>query len=286
MNKQIALLLEKFGELSITDSKNALKEIIQELSILALARTDFFAHAAFYGGTALRIFHGLDRFSEDMDFSLKFPNPDFNLQPYLDKIEILLKSYEFEMSTEIKKKAFESTIKSAFLKGNTLIHLVKIRSIEPPISGVPNNEVLKIKLEVDTDPPAGARYEQKYRLQPEPYAALLYDLPTLFSGKLHALLCRNWRSRVKGRDFYDYLWYLSQNTSCETAHLEQRMRQSDHWNEEKHLTKEDIKRLLIERFSSTDFTQVKEDIIPFLQNPKKIDIWSKEFFIGVTNDYF
>lgn len=101
MNRQIAMMLEKYGQLSITDSRNALKEIIQELSILALSRTDFFAHAAFYGGTALRIFHGLDRFSEDMDFSLKYPNPDFNLQTYLDKIEILLKSYEFEMRTEI-----------------------------------------------------------------------------------------------------------------------------------------------------------------------------------------
>ncbi len=225
-------------------------------------------------------------FSEDMDFSLKYPNPNFNLQSYLDKIEILLKSYEFEIRTEMKKKTTESTVKSAFLKGSTLIHLVKIRSMEPPISGVPNNEVLKIKLEIDTDPPAGARYEQKYRLQPEPYAALLFDLPSLFAGKLHALLYRNWKSRVKGRDFYDYLWYLSQGATCEIAHLEKRMRQSNHWNNEKPLTQEDIKRLLIERFSLTDFTQAKEDVIPFLQDPKKIDIWSKDFFIGVTNDYF
>ncbi len=279
-------MMEKFGQLSITDSKNALKEIIQELSLLALAKTDFFARAAFYGGTALRIFHGLDRFSEDMDFSLKNPDPDFNLQPYLDSIETLLNSYEFEMKTELKKKAAESTIKSAFLKGNTLIHLVKIRSLEPPISGVPDNEVLKIKLEIDTDPPSGARYEQKYRLQPQPYAVLLYELPSLFAGKLHALLCRNWKSRVKGRDFYDFIWYLSQGTSFEIEHLEQRMRQSGHWDKEKPLTMEDVKQLLIERFSSIDFNQAKEDVIPFIQNPGRVDIWSEEFFIRITNDYF
>lgn len=286
MNKEISLMMEQYGRLSVTDSKYALKEIIQELSLLALARTDFFSRAAFYGGTALRIFHGLDRFSEDMDFSLKNPNPGFNLQPYLARIETVLNSYGFEMKTEIRKKAALSTIKSAFLKGNTLIHLVKITSLKPPVSGVPDNEMLKIKLEIDTDPPAGARYEQKYRLQPQPYAVLLYELPSLFAGKLHALLCRNWRSRVKGRDFYDYLWYLSQGTNFEIDHLEQRMRQSGHWNKETPLLREDVKQLLIERFSSTDFIQAKEDVIPFIQNPGKTDIWSEDFFIGITTDYF
>ena len=278
MNKEIALMMESYGELSITDSKNALKEIIQELSLLALSRTDFFAHAAFYGGTALRIFHGLDRFSDDMDFSLKHADPDFNLQPYLDTIETLLNSYEFEMTTEIRHKVSESPVK--------VIHLVKIRSLHPPISGVANNEVLKVKLEVDTDPPAGARYEQKYRLQPQPYTSLLYDLPSLYAGKVHALLCRNWASRVKGRDFYDYLWYLSRHTDLNTGHLEQRMRQSGHWDAEKPLGREDVKQLLIQRFSSVDFNQAKEDIIPYLKDPLGVELWDESFFVGITRDYF
>lgn len=202
-------LLDEYGCKTNEERNAALREIVQELALVALSRTDFFSRAAFYGGTALRVFYGLDRFSEDLDFSLEKPDASFCLDEYLPAIRDELASWGFEMTVEIKDKMREGAIQSAFIKGGTVIHLVKIAAVEPPVRGIPPNSLLRIKVEIDTDPPPAARYETKYRLSPISHAVRLYDKASLFAGKAHALLCRSWKDRVKGRDFYDYLWYLS-----------------------------------------------------------------------------
>jgi len=285
MNSEIQKMLEKYPAVSPHDSKNALKEVIQELTLHTLSQTDFFTHAAFYGGTALRIFYGLDRFSEDMDFSLQTKNPDFTLKTYLPAIEKGLNSYGFEMQAEYKEKHHDSAVQSAFLKGNTLLHIVKITALSPPIPGIPNNELIKIKVEIDTNPPPSATFEQKFKLLPQPYSVLLYDKPSLFAGKLHALLCRNWNQRVKGRDFYDYIWYLTENTPLNLVHLEARMRQSGHWEGSKVLTIDSVTEMLLKRFALLDFSTVKEDVLPYITNSAVLDIWSKEFFSSITQEY-
>lgn len=284
MNSEVQKMLEKYPTVSPIASKSALKEIIQEITLQVLSQTDFFSHAAFYGGTALRIFYGLNRFSEDMDFSLKTKEPDFRLETYLAVIEQGLNSYGFEMETQYKPKQNPSNVQSAFLKGNTVIHLMKISALTPPISGISNTELIKIKIEIDTNPPGGANYEQKFRLLPQPYSVLLYDRPSLFAGKLHALLCRNWKQREKGRDFYDYIWYLSEGIPVNLYHLEQRMKQSGHWIEEKPLTLPSVIEKLLERFDTLDFQAVKQDVIPFIPNPSVLDIWSKDFFYAITKE--
>jgi len=282
MNVEISRMLRDYK--NIADKRNGLKEIIQEISLLGLSRTDFFSRAAFYGGTALRIFYGIDRFSEDMDFSLISPDANFNLHDYLSAIEIELNSYGFEMSTKFKVKNNLSPVQSAFIKGNTLVHLIKIMDMQPPVSGVPNNEVIKIRIEIDTNPPNKAGYEQKFRLQPQPFSVKLYDLPSLFAGKLHALLCRNWKQRIKGRDFYDYIWYLSEGTPVNISHLEARMIQTGHWIDADSLTLPRVKELLYNRFEKINFEQAKEDVIPFISDPGKLEIWSKDFFTAVTHE--
>ena len=284
MNEEIAKMLIDYKDKTIAESKNGLKEIIQEISLLALSHTDFFSHAAFYGGTALRIFYGLDRFSEDMDFSLIQPEPDFNLKNYLSAIEIELNSYGFEVSVEYKIKKNFTSVQSAFIKGNTLVQLIKIMEMKPPVSGVPNNEVIKIKIEIDTNPPKEAAYEQKFRLQPQPFSIKLYDRPSLFAGKLHALICRNWKQRIKGRDFYDYIWYLTEGIPVNIPHLEARMIQTGHWTDTDSLTLPKVKELLHSRFEKVNFEQAKEDIISFISDPQKLTIWSKDFFTAITNE--
>jgi len=284
MNEEIAKMLTDYRNKTIADTKNRLKEIIQEISLLALSHTDFFSHAAFYDGTALRIFYGLDRFSEDMDFSLIQSEPDFNLEDYLSAIEVELNSYGFEMSAEYKNKKNPSAVQSAFIKGNTLVQLIRIMEMQPPISGVPNNEVIKIKIEIDTNPPKGAGYEQKFRLQPQPFSIKMYDRPSLFAGKIHALLCRNWKQRIKGRDFYDYIWYLSESIPVNLPHLEARMIQTGHWSDEDSLTLPKVKELLYNRFDKVNYEQAKGDIIPFISDPDKLTIWSKDFFTAVTHE--
>ena len=284
MHSAIESMLEKYKPKSIDDHKNALKEIVQEIALLGLFRSGFFNKAAFYGGTALRIFYGLDRFSEDLDFSLLSPKSDFNLSRYTKYIQNELGAYGFEMTVDEKTKSVDTAIKSAFIKGGTEIHLLKINSIKNPIKGVHADEQFKIKLEVDTNPPAGAKYEVKYQLTPIPYSVRIFSPESLFAGKLHALLCRSWGNRVKGRDFYDYIWYLSNNIKVDLTHLSNRMKQTDHLKEGETLTKEVLNQMLLKKFADIDFSQAKRDVLPFIKNPETLDLWSEEFFRKVTED--
>jgi len=284
MHSAIESMLEKYNPWSIEEHKNALNEIVQEIALLGLFRSGFFNIAAFYGGTALRIFYGLDRFSEDLDFCLLAPDNKFELIKYTKYIQEELGAYGFEMSVEEKVKTADTTIKSAFIKGETVIHLLKINSITNPVKGIAANEKLKIKLEVDTNPPAGAKYEVKYQLNPVPYSVRLFSESSLFAGKLHALLCRGWGNRIKGRDFYDYIWYLSKEIEVDLIHLSNRMKQSGHLKGDEILTKESLISMLLNKFAEIDFQQAKNDVLPFIKNPESLDLWSENFFKKVTED--
>lgn len=205
MNAALEQMLKAYNVENIYDRKNAIKEIMQEIVLCGFSRAGFFKKAAFYGGTALRIFYGLDRFSEDLDFSLEVPDPSFNLTEYFPILEKEVRSFGLNVEISSKEKNKESNIRSAFLKGNTIEHLLLFYEDEP-IGGVPKSEVIKIKFEVDIDPPKYVSFEHKHRLLPAPYEVNLYDMPSLFAGKIHVVLARAWRSRIKGRDLYDYVF--------------------------------------------------------------------------------
>jgi predicted nucleotidyltransferase component of viral defense system len=286
MISAVQKMFERYQCRTTDERRNALKEIVQEIALAALDRAHFFNQAAFYGGTALRIFYGLERFSEDLDFSLLQSGMSFNFAPYLQAIHDELASFGFEMPVEQKQKAPHSAIQSAFIKGGTLIHLLKISPVSPPVAEVSPNELIKIKLEVDIDPPAGAAFEVKYRLSPTPYSVRLYDAPSLFAGKLHALLCRKWKSRVKGRDYFDYLWYLQNKIPVNLIHFEARMRQSGAWDKARQITSKDIVELLDEKFSQVDFEQVKNDVRPFIKDTRPLGLWTRDFFQAVSRDFF
>ena len=174
---------------------NAVREIIQSLALLGLWRAKFFEHAAFYGGTSLRILYGLDRFSEDLDFSLLKPSVDFNFSVYATALQNELEAFGFEVTFEVRHKTADSAIESAFLKGNTYNHLIAIKAPEQILAGVNRQSILKVKLEVDTYPPQGFNTEMKYVFSPIQFAVRTYTLPSLFAGKVHALLFRKWKSR-------------------------------------------------------------------------------------------
>ncbi len=194
VHSAIESMLAEYSPRTADDHISALKEIIQEIALLGLYREGFFKIAAFYGGTALRIFHRLDRFSEDLDFSLITKDSRFDISPFTEAVRSELGSFGLEMSVEEKTKRSDSAIKSAFIKGGTQVHLLKITSLKPPVSGVHPGELIKIKLEVDTDPPPGAEYDIKYHLVPIPFSVRVFDLPSLFAGKVHALLCGDGRA--------------------------------------------------------------------------------------------
>jgi len=285
MNSAIQSMLERYTCASIEDYRNALKEIVQELALLGLYRGGFFSHAAFYGGTALRIFYGLDRFSEDLAFTLVKPDRSFQFSKYFRPLRDELASFGLEMTVEEKVKSNQSAVRSAFIKGGTQLHLIKIAAVKPPVSGVNPDEQLRIKIELDTDPPAGAGFELKYQLLPVPYSVRMYDAPSLFAGKVHALLCRSWENRVKGRDFYDYAWYLSRRTPLNMAHLAARLRQTGHLAKSEELAGNDLVERLLARFQQVDFQQARKDVELFVSNPESLALWSPDFFTGITRDF-
>ncbi|MDY5918324.1 MAG: nucleotidyl transferase AbiEii/AbiGii toxin family protein [Treponema sp.] len=282
MTTPVQQMIEKYGCKNTAEYKNALKEVIQEVALCGLSRGGFFTKAAFYGGTALRIFYGLDRFSEDMDFSLIKKDENFSINSYFSYLSEELLSNGFELTVERKEKSLHSDVQSAFIKGGTLVHLLKIVPSDSRILGISDTELIKIKFEIDTNPPDCASYETKYALLPSPYVVQMYDEPSLFAGKIHAVLCRAWQNRVKGRDFYDYLWYLACGTKVNLKHLQKRLEQTGKWNETETLSLKKLKEMLCIRFSEINFENAKQDVLPFIKDPSKLDLWNKDFFSSVT----
>lgn len=284
MQQILSQMLKKYKINNIEDKKNAIKEIVQEVVLCGLSRGGFFKEAAFYGGTALRIFYGLDRFSEDLDFSLTTQDPNFDLTKYFPYIENETKSLGLDFSVQEKVKSFDSNIKSAFLKGNTKEHILTFYENSEDAKFINKDEAIRIKFEVDINPPVGATYETKFGLLPSPYQVKLYDLPSLFAGKIHACLCRNWHSRIKGRDFYDYVFFLSIGAQVNLKNLIAKLVQSNFISEDYDLTIDNLKALLNERFENLNFEQAKEDVLPFVRDKSKLDLWSVEFFKEITKN--
>ena len=281
MQTVLEQMLSKYKTDNVEEKKNALKEIVQEVALCGLSRAGFFKNVAFYGGTALRIFYGLDRFSEDLDFSLIEPNENFELQKYFSSLEKELSSLGMHFSVEEKVKTHDSAIKSAFLKGNTKEHILSIYGTDLNIN---SNEVIKIKFEIDTNPPPLATFENKYRLLPSPYQVKLYDMPSLFAGKLHAVICRSWGNRIKGRDLYDYVFYLANNAAVNLPHLRARLEDTGVLTEKDTFELKELQTMLKERFATIDFEQAKQDVLPFVADKSKLELWSKEFFIDITQN--
>ena len=281
MNSHIQIMLERYECKTTQQYESALKEIIQEIALSGLSRARFFSQASFCGGTALRIFHGLDRFSEDLDFTLVKPDDSFDIKEYFTSVQNELQAFGFEMTIEKKEKQNTSAVQSAFLKGNTQKLLLQINSINPPVQGVASTQKTRIKLEIDTNPPEGAVYDEKYSLLPMPYQVRLMDLSSMFSGKIHAILFREY---VKGRDLYDYVWYLQHRVSWNQVFLKNALLKTNSIKQGEQFEREEAKALLIKRFSEIDFNAAKNDVLPFLRNAAAIDVWRAEFFKQITEN--
>jgi len=283
MDKALESLISQYTISEVGDYENSLKEVVQYLALLGLWRAKFFEHAAFYGGTALRLFYGLRRFSEDMDFSLLKKSDDFNLPAYLTAIQKELEGFGFEMSVSKKEKRVETQIESAFIKGNTINNLLAISVPESYTTKIQKNKKLKVKIEVDVDPPGNAQYDVETLLTPIPFQVKLFSKPDLFAGKLHAVICRQWKTRIKGRDLYDFLWYLGNKTPCRLEHLQARMTQTENWSTDRKLGHDDVLGMLRDRLKAVNFEAAKEDVAPFIKDPHELDLWSMDFFLAAAN---
>lgn len=281
MNSVLKNMLSKYDIKNTTDEINAMKEIIQEIVICGLSRGGFFNEAAFYEGTALRIFYGLNRFSEDLDFALLEPNKNFDLSKYFPFIEKEVLAYGLNLKITTKEKTKNSDIFSAFLKGDTKEHIF----IFFPNENMKNTTSLKnikIKFEVDVNPPSGATYEFKYKLLPSPHQVRLYDEPSQFAGKIHALLCRNWTYRTKGRDLYDYVFYLSKGVKVNLDLIRSKLIESKAITTNSKFNIDILKDLLNKKFREINYTKAKEDVIAFIEDIDSLNLWCSDFFIDIT----
>lgn len=261
-------MLSRYDLTTEQRKRNAIYEVNQQVILAGLYAGGFFENAAFYGGTCLRIFHGLQRFSEDMDFSLLAKDDKFDFTKYFPAIVDIFAMVGRKVEIKKKDKRAFGNVDSAFLKDNTDIYDITFQT----------EKSIKIKIEVDTCPPLDFRTEQKLLLMPHSFMTRCFTLPDLFAGKMHALVFRGWKNRVKGRDWYDFEWYVRNNIPLDFHHLAERCRQFN--NEE--ITIESFKEKLLYRLSTADIRQVKADVLPFIHNPRDMEIWSNDYFVQLA----
>ena len=283
MNSTLETMLAKYEPQNARDRENALKEIIQEIALAGLSHGGFFEKAAFYGGTCLRIFHGLNRFSEDLDFALTDGDPDFRLDAFLPALIKEFRSYGIEIDAEPKKVGEEGGIQSAFLKANTLTLMMSFFPDSEDAKRVISNQKIKIKLEIDTDNPDGGITEFRYRVLPSPYEVRVFDETTLFAGKIHALLCRDYKHHVKGRDYYDYLFYVGKGTRINLTYLKNKLQYSGKLGSGETLSLMKVRDFLRERFLNVDYESAKEDVAKFITNRDSLNLWKKELFLSTLD---
>ncbi len=262
-------MLSSYEQTTEQQKRNAIFEVNQQIILAGLYRSNFFDVAAFYGGTCLRIFHGLQRFSEDLDFSLLAPQEKFDFEQYFQPIidEFALVGRDVEINKKNKKNF--ARVESAFLKDNTDVYDITFKT----------EKAIKIKIEIDTNPPLKFGTEQKLLLLPESFMVRCFTIPDLFAEKMHALVYRTWKNRVKGRDWYDFEWYIHRNAPLDFTHLQERALQ---FNEED-ITKESFMNKLKERLATADINQVKADVLPFVKNPNELNIWSNDYFLQLAD---
>lgn len=269
MNTIFEQMLSQYSIITDKDRRNAIYEVMQQIALAGLYRGGFFDKAAFYGGTCLRIFHGLERFSEDMDFSLLAPDETFKLESYFPAIIDEFDALGRAVVISKKDKKNFSKVESAFLKDDTEVYDVAFQT----------EKNLKIKIEVDIQPPLKFQTEQKLLLRPFSFMTRCFALSDLYAGKMHALVFRAWKNRVKGRDWYDFEWYVRNGIKLDFTHLQERIREFNGIE----MSKEEFLIALKERFASTDIRMVRQDVEPFIKNSESLEIWSNDYFLQLAD---
>ena len=276
----IGLIKNRLAEYKVSspiEEENALKEIVQEIILFALWQADFFEVAAFQGGTSLRILHGLTRFSEDIDFILLEPDPGFSWQPYLDKLAETCQEFGIEPEA-LDKNRMDRNVKTALIKDNTIANQLNL-------SFMNNNkgQKLKIKLEIDCNPPAGSGFEYTYLDFPVDFEVGHQDMSSNFALKTHALLCRPY---LKGRDWYDFNWYIAQGVTPNLLLLQNALIQYGPWkDQELNVDREWLVKALGEKISAIDWKDAAEDVERFLKpvEQKSLKLWSEKFYMNKIN---
>lgn len=276
MNSIIHSMLAHYDTGSVLTLKNAYKEVIQRVILCGLARGGFFEFASFYGGTSLRVFRGLDRFSEDLDFTLTEERKDVDLSRYLEYVSRELETYGIPVSIHLRQKQQATSVLSAYTKTN-FYDLVENEVFRMRI---PKSENISVKIDLETTIFPGATEEFKTIVSPSFAKVRTFDLPTLFASKLLAVIGRGWKNRVKGRDYYDYLFYISNGVPINMIFLKNGLTTFRRIEEDALFSLETLKELLREKFLSVDFQAAREDVLPFVDHSHFLDAFDQETFLS------
>ena len=282
INSELLSRLQRFNPSNIEQIENALREALQEIILCGIAKSDFFNYAAFYGGTSLRIFRNLPRFSEDLDFILIKEKEDFDFDYYLSFAKKELDRLLIVCDIYSKEKKIKTNVISRNIKFS-LKQLIEYTY--PEYQNIINhNQMLAIKVEIEKEIINGGIVETKLLTYPSFAQIKTFDINTLFSSKLLAILFRNWKTRNKGRDFYDYLFYLFIKAKVNLTFIENGLKKNGYINSEDSITLDRLKEELKNRFENIDFSSIKNDIKPFISNNDKfINSFDKEIFIDTLD---
>ncbi len=276
-------MINLYNPKSLNENRAALREILQSIVLIGLSRADFFKKASFYGGTALRIFYGLNRYSEDLDFTLNEKDDSFSLEPYIESIKNVASSYGIDLDINIKKKEIKTPVESAFAKLNTYQTFINLKINDELASLLHKDENIKVKFEIDLNPAIGFNVESKWIDMPEFANIIVLDESSLFAGKLHAIICRNYKNTVKGRDYYDFLFYIKKRVKPNLNYLKNKLIESGKIKENDKFDIDTLKVMLKDRFEMVDFNQVKTDAERFVFNNEDLSYYSKELFVDMIN---
>lgn len=276
-------LIESYNPKNLDETKMILRELLQQIVLIGLSKANFFKYASFYGGTALRIFYSLNRYSEDLDFTLNKKDDKFSLEPFIGKIKEVASSYGLQLEIETKNKIIKTPIESAFAKLNTYQTFIGLKLDDNLTRLLHKDEIIKVKFEIDCNPALGFTCDSKYLDVPEFANVKVLDMESLFAGKIHAILCRNYKNSVKGRDYYDFLFYIKKHAKPNLVYLRNKLIESNKIKENDLFNMDVLKSMLKVRFESVDFNQVKLDAERFVFNSEDLSYFSKDLFIDLLD---
>lgn len=264
-------LVEQYHPITDDARESAQREVMQKIALAGLNRGGFFEHAAFYGGTCLRIFHGLNRFSEDMDFSLIEKDSNVHIENYFQSIVDEFRAIGMPVEIAKKDKKAFGRVESAFLKEDTEAYDIKFQT----------RKMLKVKIELDTNPPLQFSTEQRLLMQPYSFSVRIFTLPDLYAGKMHALVYRAWQRRIKGRDWYDFEWYVRNGIALDFNHLQARIKEFSGED----LNQDQFMEQLRNKLATSDIDNVKQDVLPYISHEQRreLDFWSNDYFLQLAD---
>ena len=276
-------IIKSYNPKTIEETKAIIRELLQQIVLIGLSRSGFFNYASFYGGTALRIFYGLNRYSEDLDFTLNKEDLNFSIEPFVNKIIEVAHSYGFDIEIQTKIKNIKTPIENAFAKLNTYQTFINLKINDRLVNLLHKDELIKVKFEIDCNPSLGFNVENKYLSMLEFANVAVLDKESLFARKLHALLCRSYKNNVKGRDYYDFLFFIQRKIKPNLTYLRNKLIESHKINENDEFNIDILKNMLKKRFDEVDFDLVKNDAEHFVFKNENLSYFSKELFIDMVD---